>query len=250
MYEDLCEPPFITPKGLRLSVRQEKKRVLGVFGGGDNSKLVSLKDPEEANVSFQNRGSSINVTHSRQHGRTMHGVPPVPLTSTGPSSTHSLRSSSFTPKRPSTSLAGEQGRQTQRRRGLFGVLGALSTGVVQAGRGVSQGISQLGNIGSQGRGTAPRNEVRGHEVRGHEEQGSPATRHSTEVSGLDREMTEDLVTYIPIPCAALETQVHLFRGGCLQVGGFQRKFLNGFSALVSWACVWRVYIFAEKLPLV
>lgn len=205
VYEDLSEPPFITPKGLRLSVRQEKKRVLGVFGGGDNSKLVPLKDPEEGKVSFQSRGSSVNVTHSRQHGRTMHAVPPVAPTSTSPSSIHSIRSSSFTPKRSSSSLAGEQERQTQRRRGLFGVLGALSTGVVQAGRGVSQGISQLGNIGSQGRGSTPRSEVRGHV-----EQEFPVTPRSSEVSAPpSKEVTEDIVSYIQVPYESLEMQAFL-----------------------------------------
>lgn len=219
MYEDLSEPPFITPKGLRLSVRQEKKRVLGVFGGGDNSKLVPLKDPEEGKVSFQSRGSSVNVTHSRQNGRTMHAVPPVAPTSTSPSSTHSIRSSSFTPKRSSSSLAGEQERQTQRRRGLFGVLGALSTGVVQAGRGVSQGISQLGNIGSQGRGSTPRSEVRGHV-----EQEFPVTPRSSEVSAPpSKEVTEDIVSYIQVPYESLEMQVFYANKGSPSVGGYQRK---------------------------
>lgn len=47
-YEELSEPPVLTPKGLRLSVRQEKKRVLGVFGGGDNSKLVNISSSDQA----------------------------------------------------------------------------------------------------------------------------------------------------------------------------------------------------------
>lgn len=48
IYEELSEPPVLTPKGLRLSVKQEKKRVLGVFGGGDNSKVIHLNDPDQA----------------------------------------------------------------------------------------------------------------------------------------------------------------------------------------------------------
>jgi len=39
-YEELTDPPIPTPKGLRVNVRQEKKRVLGMFGGGSNSKEV------------------------------------------------------------------------------------------------------------------------------------------------------------------------------------------------------------------
>ncbi|XP_042203320.1 vacuolar protein sorting-associated protein 13-like isoform X2 [Homarus americanus] len=47
-YEELSETPVLTPKGLRLSVKQEKKRMLGVFGGGDNSKIVHINSNEQA----------------------------------------------------------------------------------------------------------------------------------------------------------------------------------------------------------
>nr|XP_045626468.1 vacuolar protein sorting-associated protein 13C-like isoform X1 [Procambarus clarkii] len=47
-YDELSEPPVLTPKGLRLSVKQEKRRVLGMFGGGDNSKLVHINCLEQA----------------------------------------------------------------------------------------------------------------------------------------------------------------------------------------------------------
>ncbi|KAK8753087.1 hypothetical protein OTU49_002418, partial [Cherax quadricarinatus] len=47
-YDELSEPPVLTPKGLHLSVKQEKKRVLGMFGGGDNSKVVHINCQEQA----------------------------------------------------------------------------------------------------------------------------------------------------------------------------------------------------------
>ncbi|KAK7014808.1 hypothetical protein SK128_024379 [Halocaridina rubra] len=52
IYEELSEPPVLTPKGLRLWIKQEKKRMLGVFGGGDNSKIIHLNDSVQANWFF------------------------------------------------------------------------------------------------------------------------------------------------------------------------------------------------------
>ena len=40
-YEELTVPPCLTPRGLLLTVRLERKRLLGVFGGGSNSKEVN-----------------------------------------------------------------------------------------------------------------------------------------------------------------------------------------------------------------
>ncbi|KAK3890033.1 hypothetical protein Pcinc_005997 [Petrolisthes cinctipes] len=47
-YEELSQPPSLTPKGMRISIKQEKKRVLGMFGGGDNSKVVLMTSEEQA----------------------------------------------------------------------------------------------------------------------------------------------------------------------------------------------------------
>ncbi|KAG7176031.1 Vacuolar protein sorting-associated protein 13C-like [Homarus americanus] len=129
-YEELSETPVLTPKGLRLSVKQEKKRMLGVFGGGDNSKIVHINSNEQAEVS-PNVGRQ--YVHGVEHSSTLLGRAQSPASPPHSPAAH-----------------------TSRKKGLFGVLGAIGTGVTQAGKDIGRGFSHLGNLGSgsSGRGSS------------------------------------------------------------------------------------------------
>lgn len=104
VYEELSEPPVLTPKGLRLSVRQEKKRVLGVFGGGDNSKLVNINSSGQAEVSIRIQHLPVEHLLGRQY-----------------CSTFLLFISVLCSQAIRTSM--------KQFKGLFGMLRAISTGV-------------------------------------------------------------------------------------------------------------------------
>lgn len=137
----MSEPPILTPNGLRLSVKQEKRRVLGVFGGGNNTKVVQLGSVEQAHVSHH----PANM-HGRTHSSTLHsplpqhpgrdpqhpGRDPQP-----PSRDPQSPSRGFLFKRPTGQTA-----PPAPRKGLFGVVGSIGSGITKMGRDVAEGVSK------------------------------------------------------------------------------------------------------------
>ncbi|KAG1695557.1 Vacuolar protein sorting-associated protein 13 [Nymphon striatum] len=50
-WDELKEPPTVTEKGFRILLKKDyKKKKLGIFGGSDNGKAVTVKSPESAKV--------------------------------------------------------------------------------------------------------------------------------------------------------------------------------------------------------
>lgn len=62
MYEELAEPPILSSSGIKLTVKLAKKKVLGVFGGGNNSKEVCLHDPNDNKVRMVTRFLTMGVS--------------------------------------------------------------------------------------------------------------------------------------------------------------------------------------------
>lgn len=117
----------MTPKGLRISIKQEKKRVLGMFGGGDNSKVLLMTSEEQAKVSHQSmQPVSVARMSNKEHGthitQQQHPLPPQ-------------HSSTFQHTTQTPPQAGF-------RRGLFGVIGKVGAGVTKLSRDVAQGITK------------------------------------------------------------------------------------------------------------
>ncbi|XP_050687793.1 intermembrane lipid transfer protein Vps13-like isoform X2 [Eriocheir sinensis] len=63
-FDEMSEPPVLTTNGLRLSVKQEKRRMLGVFGGGNNTKVVQLGSVEQ-NHWFLSELSAAYIKHEQ-----------------------------------------------------------------------------------------------------------------------------------------------------------------------------------------
>lgn len=142
-YDEMSEPPVLTPSGLRLSVKQEKKRVLGVFGGGHNTKVVQIGSEEQARVSHV--GMSTEHMHG-SHSSSLHSQPQHPSRDTqhlGRSPQHfsSSRhiSRGFLSSRRAPQHPEENGAP---KRGLFGVVGSIGTGITKLGRDVAVGVSK------------------------------------------------------------------------------------------------------------
>lgn len=123
----MSEPPVLTPNGLRLSVKQEKKRVLGVFGGGNNTKVVQIGSEEQARVSHQH----VDVLTDCMHD----GMPSSTLQSSLPQHPSSLS------QHPSKGTS--QHAPSPRKKGLFNVVGSIGSGITKIGRDVAGGVSKV-----------------------------------------------------------------------------------------------------------
>ena len=111
-FDEMSEPPVLTPSGLRLSVKQEKKRVLGVFGGGNNTKVVPISSEQQAHVS-----QPASNMHDKSHSSTLHG-----------SSQHSN-----TAFRQNTSIP---------KKSLFRVVGSIGSSFSKLGKDITEGVAK------------------------------------------------------------------------------------------------------------
>lgn len=116
-FDEMSEPPVLTPSGLRLSVKQEKKRVLGVFGSGNNTKVVPISSEQQAHVSQQHVQMPADRLHNKSHSSTLHGLPQHSNTT--------FRQNTSAPKK-----------------GLFRVVGSIGSSFTKIGKDITEGVSK------------------------------------------------------------------------------------------------------------
>lgn len=111
---------MLSPNGLRLSVKQEKKRVLGVFGGGNASKVVPISSEQQARVSQQHARLPGDHTHDRSSSSTLHGS---------------------TQQHGTANTASRQ-NTTAPKKGLFRVVGSIGSSFTKIGKDITEGVSK------------------------------------------------------------------------------------------------------------
>ncbi|XP_076066395.1 vacuolar protein sorting 13C isoform X3 [Oratosquilla oratoria] len=173
-YEDIAEAPTLSPRGLRVVLKQEKKKMLGMFGGGDNSKIMSVVKHPKMQVSttacsvsglsapttlMHAPGTYPSSTLVKEHGRVENLQELVSDGSQRQNKSQKLyRSgrgvSNSEPKatehkglfgRPG--MTSSVGKRSSKGNGMFG---ALHGGFQNIGKGMSQGITHISKGVGQG----------------------------------------------------------------------------------------------------
>ena len=115
-FDEMSEPPVLTPSGLRLTVKQEKKRVLGVFGSGNNAKVVLISSEQQAQVSQQRALVPADQMHERSSTSTLLGSPQ-----------HTSKPSKQNPAS---------------KKNLFGVVGSIGLTFGKIGKDITEGVAK------------------------------------------------------------------------------------------------------------
>ncbi|KAK8381851.1 hypothetical protein O3P69_015099 [Scylla paramamosain] len=115
-FDEMSEPPILTPSGLRLTVKQEKKRVLGVFGSGNSTKVVPISSEQQAHVSQQHARVPADQMHERSPSSTLLGAP---------------QHSSKPPRKNPTP-----------KKSIFGVVGSIGITFGKIGKDITEGVAK------------------------------------------------------------------------------------------------------------
>ncbi|MPC96484.1 hypothetical protein E2C01_091746 [Portunus trituberculatus] len=115
-FDEMSEPPVLTPSGLRLTVKQEKKRVLGVFGSGNNAKVVPISSEQQAHVSQQRMQVPADQMHEKGPSSTLFGSPQ-----------HASKPSRQNPTP---------------KKSLFGVVGSIGLTFGKIGKDITEGVAK------------------------------------------------------------------------------------------------------------
>lgn len=115
-FDEMSEPPVLTPSGLRLTVKQEKKRVLGVFGSGNNAKVVPISSEQQAHVSQQSARVPVEQMHDLNPSSTLLAAP---------------QPSNKPPRRNPTP-----------KKNIFGVVGSIGVAFGKIGKDITEGVAK------------------------------------------------------------------------------------------------------------